>query len=464
MKNVSRYLFAVCLAVGLSVFLPACTKEDKPLFEKASSVRVKEFQDNLRSVLLSAEEGWVLNLFPDWNYGGYVFICKFDSSKVSIRSDLYSTDSKFKIDEVESGTYNILYDNGVTLVFDGFNRFLHYFSTPDFSLPGSLGGDFEFVVDSVTDSLITVHGKISGITMYMRQLSVSPDEFLSLQKAKIEDLTSITVLEGSLGTDPFEGVLDPEYRQLRFTAPGDTVETSVPFVFTMDGIELRDSLRYGGVDFSSLSFDYTSGIFSGVSSDGSAISISGRRRPNYTLYEDFVYGSGFKLKIGTDKAHTDSLDVEVTLYHVEQEGVPGFVMTGLNPYYNVFLSYNKTYGWLEWKSQEIGEATLDETGEEVIVLLCPSNSKSGVATRNLDVCMVLEPDPNAPAGVTRMIIHSNGRHIMGRYTDYGEVDCFRPCVSSKGGNLMGLLSDPQLNIIGTDDCNIWHPTSLTKDQ
>ncbi len=313
MKNVSRYLFAGCLAVGLSVFLPACTKDDKPLFEKASSVRVKEFQDNLRSVLLSAEEGWLLNLFPDWSYGGYVFICKFDSSKVSIRSDLYSTDSKFKMDEEESSTYNILYDNGVTLVFDGFNRFLHYFSVPDFNLPGSLGGDFEFVVDRVTDSLITVHGKISGNTMYMRQLSVSPEEYLSCQKTNIEDLSSITVLEGSLGTEPFEGRLDPEYRQVRFTAPGDTVETSAPFVFTMDGIEFRDSLRYGGVDFSSLSFDYTSGNFSGVSSDGTAISISGRRRSNYTLYDDFVYGNGFRMKIGTDSAHSDSLDVQVDL-------------------------------------------------------------------------------------------------------------------------------------------------------
>ena len=463
MKKVSRYLSVACLAVGLSVFLPACTKDDAPLFEKASSVRVKEFQDNLRSVLLSAEEGWVLNLFPDWDYGGYAFTCRFDSLNVSIRSDLYSYDNKHKMEEEESGTYKILYDNGVTLVFDGFNRLLHYFSVPYANLAGSLGGDFEFVVDRVTDSLITVHGKISGITMYLRRLAVSPEKYLSLQKAKIEDLSSITVLEGTLGTEPFEGRLDPEFRLLRITAPGDTVETSVPYVFTTEGIELRDSLRYGGVDFSALSFDYSSGKFSGLSSDGTTISISGRRRPNYTLYEDFVYGNGFKLKIGTDKAHTDSLDVEVDLYRMDLEGVPGFLMAGLNPNYNIFLSYNKAYGWLEWKSQEIGKATLDETGEEVIVLLCPSNTKSDVSTRNLDVCMVFEPDPNAPAGVTRMIIHSNGRQISGRYQQYGEIDSYMPCIS-RGVGLMGRLSDPVLNIVGTDDCNIWHPTTLTKDQ
>jgi hypothetical protein len=459
MKNISRYLSAACLAMALSVFLPSCTKDDGLLFEKASSVRVKEFQDNLRSVLLSAEEGWVLNLFPDWDRGGYAFTCRFDSVAVSIRSDLYTYDKQFKIDDEESGTYNILYDNGVTLVFDGFNRLLHHFSIPYANLPGTLGGDFEFVVDSVTDSLITVHGKISGITSYMRKLSVAPEKYLSLQKAKIEDLSSITVLEGTLGTEPFEGRLDPEFRLLKFTAPGDSVETSVPYVFTTEGIELRDSLRYGGVDFSALSFDYSSGKFSGLSSDGSAISISGRRRPNYTLYEDFVYGNGFKLKIGTDKAHSDSLDVEVNLYRMDLEGVPGFLMAGLNPNYNIFLSYNKAYGWLEWKTQQIGEATLD-TGEEVIVLLCPANTASGITTRDLNICMAIEPDPNAPAGVTRMIIHGNGRQISG---DKGEADSFKTCVS-RGVGLMGHFIDPVLNIVGTDDCNIWHPTTLTKDQ
>ena len=460
MKTITRYVSAACLAMVLFAVLPSCTKDDEPLFEKASSVRVKEFQDNLRSVLLAADEGWVLNLFPDWDYGGYSFTCRFDSSKVSIRSDLYAADSAFKIDDEESSTYNILYDNGVTLVFDGLNRLLHYFSVPYANLPGTLGGDFEFVVDGVTDSLITVHGKISGTTMYMRRLSVSPEEYLSLQRENIENLSSVVVLEGDLGTEPFKGRLDPEYRLMSFTAPGDSVETSIPYVYTTDGIELRDSLRYGGVDFSVLSFDYSSGVFSGVSSDGTAISISGRRRPNYTLYEDFVYGNGFKLKIGTDKAHTDSLDVEVNLYRVDYDGVPGFLMVGLNPIYNIFLSYNKTYGWLEWKSQEIGTATLDETGEEVIVLICPHNSKSGITTRSLDICMVIEPDPNAPEGVTRMILHGNGRQISGKY---GEADSYRPCVS-KGVGLMGHLVDPQLNITGTDDCNIWHPTTLTKDR
>ena len=197
MKTINRYASAVCLAMVLFAVLPSCTKDDEPLFDKPSSVRVREFQDNLRSVLLSADEGWVLNLFPDWDRGGYAFTCRFDSSKVSVRSDLYSVDSQFKMDDEESGTYNILYDNGVTLVFDGFNRILHYFSVPDFNLPGSLGGDFEFVVDHVTDSLITVHGKITGITMHMQRLSVSPEDYLSLQKAKIEDLSSIVVLEGN---------------------------------------------------------------------------------------------------------------------------------------------------------------------------------------------------------------------------------------------------------------------------
>jgi hypothetical protein len=74
--------------------------------------------------------------------------------------------------------------------------------------------------------------------------------------------------------------------------------------------------------------------------------------------------------------------------------------------------------------------------------------------------MAIEPDPNAPAGVTRMIIHGNGRQISG---DKGEADSFKTCVS-RGVGLMGHFIDPVLNIVGTNDCNIWHPTTLTKDQ
>lgn len=89
-------------------------------------------------------------------------------------------------------------DQGPVLTFDTYNDLMHLFATPSSENYEAYHGDFEFVVDSIGDDAIKVHGKKTGNIFYFRKLETSPEEYIN-KVQKMEDNFIVSGLQGTVG-------------------------------------------------------------------------------------------------------------------------------------------------------------------------------------------------------------------------------------------------------------------------
>ena len=80
-KNKIAYLFLMMSVLLMS----SCLKNQDDVFDKSASIRSIEYLENARKVLTSAENGWVMNYYPDnlQSFGGFSYVLKFTDSQVS---------------------------------------------------------------------------------------------------------------------------------------------------------------------------------------------------------------------------------------------------------------------------------------------------------------------------------------------------------------------------------------------
>jgi hypothetical protein len=125
-----------------------------------------------RTMLSGEKNGWIVEYFPTDTTEGYTFIMKFESStKVTMAAKNRWVNNVYTLD---SFVYDLIGDNGPVLTFPVAGSYVsggtqigifHLFASPQdpkgsSNLDGyGMQGDYEFVMKSVTDSLIILKGK-----------------------------------------------------------------------------------------------------------------------------------------------------------------------------------------------------------------------------------------------------------------------------------------------------------------
>lgn len=78
----------------LVLMLPAllfqsCLKDQDDVFDESSAARMENYLNEAQRVLMSSEEGWALDYYPETNrvYGGFTYTLKFGKSEVAVRSE-----------------------------------------------------------------------------------------------------------------------------------------------------------------------------------------------------------------------------------------------------------------------------------------------------------------------------------------------------------------------------------------
>ena len=186
----------------------SCLKDQEEIFDKDAALRVQDAMDNADKAFTSAENGWLLEYYPEeaQSYGGCVFTIKFADGKATVSSDLNPGNSCESL-------YKMTNDQGPVLTFDTYNDLMHLFATPSAGNYEAYHGDFEFVVDSIGDDAIKVHGKKTGNTFYFRKLETSPEEYIN-KVLEMEDNFIVSGLEGTVGVKKFLGEFDLDNNQL----------------------------------------------------------------------------------------------------------------------------------------------------------------------------------------------------------------------------------------------------------
>jgi hypothetical protein len=171
------------LQVVVLTLLLGCTKEQQNLFPETAAVRLNNAIDEIDNTLTDAPDGWLMQYFATSESPGYSLLVRFSVNGevvVAAKNELL----KSRYVEAKSG-YDVIGDNGPVLSFNTYNNALHLFSNPVNPDGVGLAGDYEFIVSSYSDSLISLKGKKSGTEILMTRLSEGfgwEDYFAQLDK------------------------------------------------------------------------------------------------------------------------------------------------------------------------------------------------------------------------------------------------------------------------------------------
>lgn len=326
----------------------SCLKDQEDLFDKDASLRLQAAMEEADKAFNNSENGWLFEYYPEENqsYGGYALTVKFADGKATVGSEL--APGKF-----EESLYKMTNDNGPVLSFDSYNSLMHFFSTPSSSNYEAYHGDFEFVVDSVGEDAIKVHGKRWGSVVYFRKLNESAEKYLE-KVTEVSDNFVVTGLKGNIGTQSITGTVDLDSRRVDIVNADSTYEQSEAFTFTDKGIRFYEPFDVDGEQLSELAYDAATNVFTGVTSSGTAVSIQGTLPADYAPYS--LFAGDYTLYYWPAQEDDGSISyatADVTL--TPNADGTGYVLSGLNDNFTLNLTYNKSKGCLELNSQIIGK-------------------------------------------------------------------------------------------------------------
>lgn len=254
MKKILLILIGITL-----IFLTACMGEEKDIYDGNSNERLTEEEAACREDLQGAENGWIMEYFPNASlYGGYQLIVSFDEDGMATFSaeETVSGDNTRK----ESGMYTLKHENGILLSFDTYNKIFHQFSDPQSDGIG-FGGDYEFYVMEHASDHVVLKGKKTHQRIELRKLpaNVTWSEYLSgidrmaaLVDTKYLDMTLNGQPVGMLATSLFARCFNLSYEV------GEKTETSVlSFILTADGVQCVKPVTIGGVKVDRFLWDET---------------------------------------------------------------------------------------------------------------------------------------------------------------------------------------------------------------
>lgn len=172
------YLLPIMLLALMAVGFTSCGEEDD-IFDRSAALRMNDYQDLVQETLVKNGGKWELDYFSTGSEQGVVFVMTFAENGTVEISSSNAWQTTFATD---NSSWEVLTDFGVVLSFISYNNVFHRFSDPqgDVSDGYSAGkgheGDYEFVVQNVTDDEITLVGKKRRIKMRLRRLPADTND------------------------------------------------------------------------------------------------------------------------------------------------------------------------------------------------------------------------------------------------------------------------------------------------
>lgn len=338
MKTKIFKLLFCCVAL-LAFTLQSCSNKEEEIFEESPSVRLQALMDKTQATLVSSENGWVMDYFPDrdLSYGGFLYILKFNKQSVEAYCEL-SDDLSESIESL----YKLSNDDGAVLSFDSYNEFLHFFATPSSGRYEAYDGDFEFKIMKVEDDLITLKGKRSGNAIYLHRLKEEPVQYLE-KCVKTSENIFAPEASGTYGGTAIEALVDPDVRYITIYLNGG--EYGQYFLPTPTGVRFVEPLEINGATISELSYNNTKFIFSGTDSNGANIQFTCALPDDYMFFEEFE--GDYRMYLSTSSSR----------YYVDVKLVPEgdhYILEGFHRKFNPVLTFVKAKGCLEMTNQDVG--------------------------------------------------------------------------------------------------------------
>ncbi len=255
MKRIYNILFTLIAVLAFT----SCSNDIDEVFDKPSAERVNDAIAEYKTVLTSAENGWLMKYYPKANtkYGGYNLLLKFGTDgNVTAMSDALGADTK------ATSHYKLEQSASIVLSFDEYNKVIHFFSDP--ANPAGIGdngkgmeGDLEFRVLTATADSVVMLGKKRGTKIVMTPMAKDADW--------TETINQIDGLEQEMQFPKYtcevndvKYVATSSYRTITFTSSNaEEGSTTEPYIVTDKGIEYYEPITLNGVTIKG--FNYKGG-------------------------------------------------------------------------------------------------------------------------------------------------------------------------------------------------------------
>ncbi|HRM88049.1 MAG TPA: DUF4302 domain-containing protein [Prevotella sp.] len=255
MKRIYNILFTLIAILSFT----SCSNDIDEVFDKPSAERVNDAIAEYKTVLTSAENGWLMKYYPKANtkYGGYNLLLKFGTDgNVTAMSDALGADTK------ATSHYKLEQSASIVLSFDEYNKVIHFFSDP--ANPAGIGdngkgmeGDLEFRVLTATADSVVMLGKKRGAKIVMTPMAKDADW--------AETINQIDGLEQEMQfprytceVNDVKYVATSSYRTITFTSSNaEDGSTTIPYIVTDKGIEFYKPITLNGVTIKG--FNYVGG-------------------------------------------------------------------------------------------------------------------------------------------------------------------------------------------------------------
>lgn len=177
MNNAIKYLSLAAAAVAVAAVASSCSREEDDIWSQSAAERLEAAKSEYHKILCSAPNGWEMYYFADGDERGYNFLMKFASDSVVIATRNSNTSNAYA---QESSAFEVIADDGPVLTFNTYNTLFHRYADPqpdqDVESDGvGSGGDYEFKLMEVTDTMIYMRGKKTGREIYMYPLDSNTD-------------------------------------------------------------------------------------------------------------------------------------------------------------------------------------------------------------------------------------------------------------------------------------------------
>ena len=240
------------LFIALSLIFQSCLHDDDDKFNENATERVNQTISKTNTILESAKNGWLLQYFPELKYGGYNYLISFDGSMAKISMELYQAN------KVDSCYYRIRPETGAIISFQTHSEMMDYFRAPSSSKVNGMGGDFEFIITSVSETLITLKGKTTGNEMYLTPVpeDISWNDYLeqikSISNTLMDGNYGIYVAGDSIGYT--KSSANGRYLQI---FEGDSLVSQSSIIFTDKGFKCYDKFKINSIESKEFTFDKT---------------------------------------------------------------------------------------------------------------------------------------------------------------------------------------------------------------
>lgn len=286
MKKIYNILFALIAVLSFT----SCSNDIDEVFDKSSAERVNDAIAEYKTVLTSAENGWLMKYYPKANtkYGGYNLLLKFGTDgNVTAMSDALGADTK------ATSHYKLEQSASIVLSFDEYNKVIHFFSDP--ANPAGIGnngkgmeGDLEFRVLTATADSVVMLGKKRGTKIVMTPMAKDADWTETINQ--IDDLEQeMQFPKYTCEVNDVKYVATTSYRTITFTSSNaEDGSTTIPYIVTDKGIEFYKPITLNGISIKG--FNYKGGDNYEFESSDAAVKMLGVVPP---ISEQVISGDWF---------------------------------------------------------------------------------------------------------------------------------------------------------------------------